>query len=340
VTVVGLGLLPPVQARMKAVGVLGQTLWPGFPRPLATDVSRRGTAIGGVAGDVYEGDVARPAVVLVPGAAPQGKDDPRAVRLARAIARAGRTVFVPALDLFDKRFTEADLERIVAATVALAERTRRDVVLLGISYGGSLALIAATDERARERIAQVATFGAYFELVGLIQAATTNVSIVAGERHGWRPGPRAQEVLYEAAVQMAPRAQRDALEQVLTGRASAAELAPEARAIYALVTNEDPERTFELAERLDPRARSLLARFSPRTAAERLDVPVVALHAVDDPVTPFAEALRLERNVDGARVLSVRLFDHVDFEGASIARAIPEVFQLWRFTSWVLSAQE
>jgi pimeloyl-ACP methyl ester carboxylesterase len=340
VTVVGLGLLPPVQARLKAIAVLGETMWPGFPRPLASEVTRRRTTIQGVAGDVYESDASKPAVVLVPGAAPRGRDDPRAVRLARAIARAGRMVFVPALDLYDKRFTEADLERIVTATVALGNSTRRDVVLLGISYGGSLALIAATHERAREHIVQIATFGAYFDLVGLIQAASTNVSIVGDERRRWRPGPRAQEVLFEAAVQIAPRAQRDALERALTGRASASELPSEARAVYELVTNEDPDRTFELAERLDPRARSVLERFSPRSVSERLDVPLVALHAVDDPVTPFAEALRLERNVDGARVLSVRLFDHVDFEGASIAKAIPEVFQLWRFTSWVLSAQE
>jgi fermentation-respiration switch protein FrsA (DUF1100 family) len=114
----------------------------------------------------------------------------------------------------------------------------------------------------------------------------------------------------------------------------------EARAVYELVTNEDPDRTFELAERLDPRARSVLTRFSPRSVSERLDVPIVALHAVDDPVTPFAEALRLERDVGEARVLSVRLFDHVDFEGASFVRAIPDLAQVWRFASLVLTAQE
>ena len=340
ITAVGLGLLPAVRARLKAVAVLAEGIWGTFPRPFAPDVVRRETTLAGILGDVYETGSQSPAILLIPGAAPRGKDDLRAVRLARAIARAGRTVFVPVLDLADRRFAESDLDRIATATIALNDSTDQDVVLLGISYGGSLALIAAADARLDGRIAQVATFGAYFDLVGVIQAVSTGASIVGDQRLEWDPHPRAGEAMFEAALHVARREQRAALEGALTGRVPRSDLSHEARPIYDLVTNEDPGKTFELADQLDPQALAVLARFSPATVADRIDVPVIALHAVDDPITPFGEALRLKRDLEGARVVSVRLFDHVDFEDASILKAIPDLFQVWRFASWVLSAQE
>ena len=333
-------LLSRARARLKAVAVLAQVMREGFPRPFAPDVARTEITLDGVVGDLYERAASDPAVLLIPGAAPRGKDDPRAVRLALAIARAHRTVFVPVLDLAEKRFTDDDLERIATATVALSERTRHKVVHVGISYGGSLSLIAASDARRSGRIAMVATFGAYFDLVGLIQAATTRVSTVGEERLSWDPHPRAREALVEVALHAVSTPQRETLHRALLGRQPASELPEEAKAVYDLVTNEDPEATFGLAARLHPEARAMLARFSPASVAERIHVPVIALHAVDDPVTPFGEARRLQHGLSGARLLSVRLFDHVDFEGASILKAVPDLYRLWRFTSWVLSAQE
>jgi pimeloyl-ACP methyl ester carboxylesterase len=76
------------------------------------------------------------------------------------------------------------------------------------------------------------------------------------------------------------------------------------------------------------------------TVADSIDAPVIALHSADDPVTPYGEAERLRRGLPHARVLRVQLFEHVDLGTSSIFEAIPELWQTWRFTSWVLAAQE
>jgi len=342
--VTALGFLPPVQARGKAVAVLVEAVGGSFPRPFAPAVSREAAALDGVTGDLYVPDRPSPALLLVLGAAPRGTDDPRAVALARSLARAGRMVFVPDLVLAQQRFDRVDLDRIARSVVALHQHpgARGPVSVLGISYGGSFALVAAADPRVEGRIAQVATFGAYFDLVGVIQAVTTGRSVVAGEAVPWEGHPLARDILERHAVELAPAASRQGLREALR-LDDPASLDPAGRAIYDLLSNRDPARTAELAERLDPEARALLDRFSPSSVAGRLTVEVVAMHSTDDPAVPYGEALRLARGVPRARLVTVRSFRHVDFRtdgaGGWLA-AGADLWDAWRFTSWVLDAQE
>lgn len=330
---------PLVQARGKALAVLAEALGAPFPRPFAPAVARAGIVLEGVRGDIYEPRAGAPGIVVLPGAAPEGKDDPRAIRLATALARAGRTVFVPTLRLSDRNFDLADIADIRTSIRALADRTGDKVVVLGISYGGSFALIAAADPATAENITTLALFGAYFDLRGLIQAASTGTSVVGDRRIAWEPDPRAREVLREAAVQLVPEAQQDALRDVLEGRGEAADLPDEAAAVHRLVTNDDPDRTYDLADELGPHGGKLIADFSPSAVADRIEVPVVALHSTDDPVTPYGEAIRLERGLEDVRLVSVSLFQHVDFEGTSLIAALPDLLGAWRFASWVIGAQ-
>jgi pimeloyl-ACP methyl ester carboxylesterase len=342
--VTGLALLPPVQAPGKAVAVLADAIGLPFPRPAAAPVSRVAAILGGVPGDLYSPGQPAPAIVLIPGAAPGGKDDARVIRVARALAKAERVVFVPTLELAERRFEEEDIDRIARSAAALAahELVRGRVILLGFSYGGSFGLVAAADPRLDGRLAQVAVFGAYYDLVGLVQAVTTGVSLVDGRRIAWNGHPLAETILRSRAVTLAPAKEQNALLAALeTG--SPKDLSPRARAIYDLLVNEDPARTFDLAARLPKPARDVLARFSPSSVADRIDVPVVAMHSTDDPAVPFGEALRLERGIPGTRLMSVEVFSHVDFSAASPAawlRAADDLWNAWRFTSWILASQE
>lgn len=343
--VTGLGLLPPVQARGKAAAVLAEAVGISFPRPFAPPVDRERATLDGVTGDLYRPDRPAPAVLLVLGAAPQGPDDPRAVRLARAIARAGRVVFVPDLILAEQRLDPEDLDRIARAVVALDADpgTTGPVVALGISYGGAFALVAAADPRVSGHLAQVAEFGAYWDLVGVIQAVTTGVSTVGGERVPWEGHPLAKAVLEQHAVDLAPEGSRQELRAALDGRADPEDLEPAARAIFDLLTNRDPARTAELAAGLAPEARELLARFSPSSVEDRIEVPVIAMHSTDDPAVPYAEALRLHRALPEARMVTVSSFRHVDFRSAGPGgwgAAASDLWDAWRFASWLLEAQE
>lgn len=336
-------LVPSARAWSKALPVLVEGVGGSFPRPLAPEVSRRDLDLEGVTGHLYSPDRKAPAILLVPGAAPRGKDDPRAVRLAMSLARAGRVVFVPDLALYGRDLVEADLDRIVRAALALdrAFSGGGSPTILGISYGGSLAMVAAADPRLRGELRQVAVFGAYYDLVGVIQAVTTGTSVVEGRSYPWTPHPLADEILDRVAVRLAPPAARDELRSALRGETPASDLPPEARGIHALLTNRDPRRTFALADRLPPEARAVLARFSPSTVADRIDTPVVAMHSTVDPAVPYGEAVRLVRGLPRTRLVTVRGFQHVDFRAPTgWLAAAGDLLDAWRFGAWVLEPQE
>jgi pimeloyl-ACP methyl ester carboxylesterase len=346
VALIAIGFLPPVQARVKAVPVLAESLGFGLPRPFASGVERTEVVLDGVTGDLYSPGKPAPGIVLIPGAAEKGKDDPRLIQAAEAIAKAERVIFVPQLELTQRRFVQEDIERIVRSTAAFAarEEVAGDVTLFGISYGGSFALIAAADERLQGRIGQIAVFGAYFDLVGVVQAVTTGVSLVGGERIPFEADPRAKEVLNEVGTRLVPRRVRPVLTAALEGRLDRSELPEGARVVYEFLTNEDPERTFDLADGLPGRAREVIEAFSPSSVANQIDAPIVAMHSTDDPVVPYGEGIRLESGLPDTRLFTVSLFRHVDLsEGelrGGIFRGVGDFFTAWRFTSAVLSAQE
>jgi pimeloyl-ACP methyl ester carboxylesterase len=345
VGVTGLGFLPPVQARGKAAAVLAEAVGLSFPRPFAPAVGRQDATLDGVTGHLYVPDRRSPAILLVLGAAPRGKDDPRAARLARSLARAGRVVFVPDLILAERRFDREDLDRIARSVVALDEHpsTRGPVVVLGISYGGSLALMASTDPRTRGRVAQMAVFGAYWDLIGVIQAMTTGVSIVGGEAVPWEGHPLSREVFEQYAIDLAPADARADLRAALAGGGDPAALPPEARALHDLLANRDPALVDDLAARLGQDARAVLERFSPSSVTDAIEVPVVAMHSTDDPAVPYGEALRLTEALPGTRLITVRSFRHVDFRTqgpGGWASALADLWDAWRFASFILDPQE
>jgi pimeloyl-ACP methyl ester carboxylesterase len=342
---VGLGFLPPVQARGKAIGALVEAIGVSFPRPLAPEIRREETEVGGVLGDLYGpivGDA--PGIVIIHGAAPKGKDDPRLVRLARSLARAGRTVFVPQLILAEEELDESDIDRIADSVIGLSERLEGEKVsLFGISYGGSFALIATAREEVAEKVEQLSMFGAYYDLVGLVQAIAGGVSLVGDEEIGWEPHPRAQEVLHEVATNLVVPASRDRLRRALDGDFPPAELPPAARRVYDFVTTDDPHATFRIAGELPKRARTKIERFSPAYHSQDITVPIIAMHSVDDPVTPYGESKRLAHHLTQTRLYTVALFQHVDFiggENGSPISAARDLITAWRFTGRLLSAQE
>jgi pimeloyl-ACP methyl ester carboxylesterase len=338
-------LLPAVQARGKAIAVLVEAVGGSFPRPLAPSVERKDVSLDGVTGHLYVPDRPSPPVLLLPGAATRGKDDPRAVRLARSLARAERLVFVPDLTLASRRFDPEDIDRIVRAIVALSEHPSGGgpVVVLGISYGGSFALVAAADPRVAGKLERVAVFGAYFDLVGVIQAVTTGASLVDGVRVPWQGHPLAGAMLQEVTISLISEHARRPLRAVLAGNAEPASLPPDARGLYDLLVNRDPAATFDLAERLPDETRDVLARFSPSSVAERIRVPVVAMHSSDDPAVPYGESLRLVRALPDVRLVTVRSFRHVDLEAAGpggVGSLLGDLWDAWTFTTWVLEPQE
>ncbi len=306
----------------------------GPRRPVGTAVTRHDLVLAPGPPDVtghlwIPPGAPAPAIVLAAGVTPRGPDDPRVVRLADALTRSGRVVFVPAMELPRQRIADADVERLVRAVLALHANpaVRGGVTLLGFSFGGSFALLAAADPRLRDRVNLVATFGAYGDLAGLIQAATTGVSTVGGHARPWSGHERAAAVL---------KARLDGTISAYLGGASPDHHA----ALRALLDNDDPDAVADLIACLPAPFPALVERLSPVRVAGHVHAPIILAHAVDDPTIPPAELARLQQAFPDARTHQVRLFTHVDFAPTlrQLRQAIADLRESWRFAATVLAA--
>jgi hypothetical protein len=341
VLLTAVAVVPTLRAAAQAPFVLAGALGSPVPRPWAPSVHRYEDEVGGVTVDRYAPASSAPPLLVVPGAAQDGRDDSRVVSLATSLAHAGRDVVVPELTLYDQELDLDDVDRVVRVADALCP-PGGGLVVLGFSYGGSLALVAAADERVAGCIDLVATFGAYADLVGVVQAAVTGTSVVDGQRHPWRAADEsiARQLLQDAATQLVPAEQRDALRRALREQDPQG-LPPGSRAVYRLVTAEDPAQVRALARRLPRRARELLQTLSPAAVADQVEAQVLAAHAVDDPAVPYAELLRLRAAFPHARTLTVESFRHVDFTVTDdVGTLLTDLLAAWGFVQGVLRPQE
>lgn len=329
-------VIPATRARIKALGVVTEIAGLPFPRPWAASVEVDEVEVApGIVGDMYGGGEDAPVVLFVPGATRKGREDPRVVDAAAALARAGRRVFVPELSLYQRVFRRSDLGRLAAAVTALAQEG--PVGIVAFSYGGSFALIAAADPALEGDIEYIATFGAYYDLTHVIQAVTTGATTLDGDLVPFETVPEARDILVDAAVRLVADAHADELEDALEAEDPSG-LTRGAADVYELLTNTNPRRSGDLVAHLPAAARSTLQAFSPANHVDDLTVPVFIMQAKKDAATPWTEAELFERAIPRTRLVMLDHFSHVDPPG--IAGWLRDGPRSWKFVSWILAAQE
>lgn len=321
----------PVGLHLSAAATVVEGLGWQVPRPFAAEVERRTVELAGVPTDLYGIAAERPAILLAPGAAPAGRADPRVEAIATALARSGRVVAVPELLVYGEDLLVADIDRIAAVGRALADE-HGQVVIAGLSFGGSLGLIAAARPELEGRVALVATFGAYADLAGVVQAVVTGVGLVDGERLVWQPDERAAAVVRDELLGMLSADQQRLLDQALEDGIDLHALPSELRSLAALLAEQDPAAIEAHLAAAPLGIRERIAAVSPARAAPMLSVPIVALHAVDDPIIPYAELRRLEATYPQTQALTLTTFDHL---GPGEASAWETAQDLWRTTRFV-----
>ncbi len=338
------GAVTLARGRGKGLAVLAESAGYAFPRPFAKRVIQTRTRLAeGVEGDLYDPGVPAPALLLIPGGAPRGAEDPAMIRLARSFAGARRAVFVPDLALSRQTFEWSDIEALRAAVLALRDSSEgpRSVGMLGLSYGGSFALIAAEDPEVAAALSFVAVFGSYVRLLNVIQGITTGATIVDGRVVPWQPAAEAQGLLAKGAVALSAPQERDGLARALESGYPDG-LAFGTRAVFDMVKNTDPKRTEALAGRLPEAFRETIERFSPDAHLNGFRVPLFIMQSTDDLATPPAEAELMHRLVPGSRLVKLEYFQHVRPGGAGtpLAGRLEDIRRSWSFVSWVLGAQE
>ena len=280
------------------------------------------------------------AIVLVPGVAAKGKDDPRLLHLARMLTRAGFDVLVP--DIPNLRALEVrpgDARHIADAVLELSEHGGggRCVGLAAVSYAVGPAVLAALDPRVRDRVAFVLGIGGYYDLSAMVTFLTTG-HYRGGDDLAWRRlavEPRAKWLFALAnAGRVQDPGDRDLLRAMARRKlaeptADIADLATglgtEGTAVHALLENTEPGRVAALiaalpaAIRADLEALDLSAR-DLRPLAGRL----ILIHGRDDRLVPADESRRLAAAVgpNRAEVYLVDALFHADLDGFGVVDAL------------------
>lgn len=117
-----------------------------------------------------------PAMVVLHGVHHGGIEEPRLVAFSRALASHGIIILTPEMaDLADYHVDPNAFKVIGASVHALAQRTgAQKVGLLGLSFAGGLALIAATDPESSEEISFVVAVGAHHNIERVLRFYVTN----------------------------------------------------------------------------------------------------------------------------------------------------------------------
>jgi dienelactone hydrolase len=329
-----LALAVPPARRMWRAGVMLSEL----ARPsLAVENISLATRVGPVRARIYRrsGQSRGPGVVVLHGVHHEGIDEHRMVPFARELAQAGLVVLTPEVgDLADYRITPAGVSIIEDAALYLGDRS--DLVsgprvgLLGFSFAGGLALVAAEDPRLAGRLAFVTSVGGHHDLARVLRFLVRNqIETPGGLVHRQAHDYGLIVLLYGSLDRFAPEADRAPLREALRAwlredrdgaRAAAARLTTgEGRALWARVESgrlQELAGAFESA--LDDR-RAELAELSPRGRLRAIGAPVYLLAGSGDTVIPPSEAEWAAAELGGAdhALLVSPLLEHVEVSHAA-----------------------
>lgn len=318
------------------------------------------TRYGDVAARFYRPQgTARRTVLLVPGIHSMGIDEPRLAALARDLAGTGVAVMTMALpDLTHYQITARSADIIEDAVLWMTARPElaRDgrVGVIGISFAGGLAMVAAGRPSIRDHVAFVVSFGGHSDLSRVLRYLCTGEEVALPGVAVHPPHDYGVAViLYAGADRMVPPDQvqplRDGVATFLLASqltlvdmsqanatfAKARQMAqslPEPSATYLKYVNDRNVSALgtalapHLALEADPAA-------SPEQASSPPTAPVFLIHGAEDTVIPPAESVLLarhlrERNVTVHLLLS-SLITHAEVDKSAAAVETWKLIGFW-----------
>ena len=335
---------------------------PPWRQPVAFDVNGR----------VHTGDLYLPAdaepvagIVLVPGAVPEGKDDPRLVAFAMTLARARFAVLAPELPGFrELRVRPTDARAVADAFAYLASRP--DLAPGGragvgaFSYSVGPAVLAALEPDIRERVRFIVAVGGYYDLFRAIRFFTTGHFEVDGKGGYLKPDEYGRLVFaYGAKAYLRAPRDRELIEAIAERkrRDRAADVADlvaglgrEGKAVYDVAVNTDPARFPALLAVLPPAMLADLDALSLHNKdLGQLEARLLLIHGRNDTLIPYPESLALAQAApEGkARVWLInRVLGHVDlslghaFSWQFVSQVLPDIWRMFRAVDALLSERD
>ena len=347
-----------LRVQAQALAILSTTL----KLPGASALSRAGkqptereTTVAGIATTVVRPSSSPPwpALVFMNGATPDGRRHPTVHRLSLALARADICVFIPDLaGVAQGELSPGTLAQSIAVSEAASrspETADERVALVGVSVGGTLALLAAATAELQTRISVVACVAPFGDLAAVMRLATTGTY-----RHGERVEHHAPPAYLRvglarslAAMLAVTPATADlcrelrALDHESNNPVELPEHAfrragTEAERVYDLLANTDASQFDSLYDALPAHVRSAVVALSPLLAAQHLQAPVEIATAPHDTYFPIAEAQALVAASSQVRLTVTSLLAHATPHLGP--RNVAELHRLYAFFARALRA--
>lgn len=323
------------------------------PAPARVPVTYR------VKGKEYTGDLYRPGeevragILLVPGAAEGGKDDPRLVAFAKTLARGRFTVLVPDLaGLKSLQVSSGDVLEVADSFAHLASlpeaAPQGRAGICAFSYAAGPALLASITPAIRDRVRFVMAVGGYYDLPLVLAFFTTGYFRDEGRWQHRTPNEYGKWVFVLSNVErlsdpkdrqlfrlMAERK----MEDPAAGTAElAAKLGPEGKSLYDFAANRDPSRVPLLIARLPEEVRREIAALNLADKdLSLLKARLILVHGLDDDIIPYTESAALARAVPRgqAELFLARGLFHVE-----VKAGILDSWRLWRAVAALLRARD
>ena len=285
---------------------------------------------------------AKHGVVLVHGVHHLGIEEPRLERFARALASAGVVVMTPAVkELSDYKVAPHSIDTIGAAVDALRKRLGTGHVgLMGMSFGGGLSLLTASDPRFADHVSFVVAVGAHDDLGRVSrffvdnEIPTVDGGIAKLHAHGYGTMvlvySRVEDFFSPADVDAAREALRLWLwEQRDDARAASERCSPEGRARLSALFGTGGIHD-EILHELDAHVAEMAA-VSPHGRLAGIKANVYLLHGAGDTVIPATETMWLAADVPHDRLrmaLVSPAIEHVELKS-------PRPYDTWQLVHFM-----
>lgn len=354
---------PFIKDHLEAIAVLDQIS--GQPVPLivggavAHSISTEEVTLyiesGAVRARMYlpENKPTAPAMIVLHGVHHLGIDEPRLEAFAAAMASCGIRVLTPELpDIKDYHVDSTSVKTIGESVQWFARKTGSPVGVMGLSFSGGLALVAAADPLYKPEFKFVFAVGAQDSMGRVAQYYRTNEDERPNGTTELLPaheyGPLVLE--YEYVEDFVPPIDIAPIRAVLRAHLYEDKKAEEAAVLK--LDDRQKKEALELMDATSPHTRTLIANanakhaaemagLSPRGRLKTMTTPVYLLHGQADNIIPSAETLWMASELPSETLQAMLVspvISHIDFEGAK-----PGLWDEWKlihFFALVMHATE
>lgn len=347
-------LWPRTRSYLQSAAILDQLNGHPVPRllrpvaamPLTTRTLTIPSSAGVVSARLYT-PVNRPdapGLVLVPGIHYLGMNEPRLMAFARSLASCGLRVLTPELpDSRDYRIGPGDVQAIGDSAQWLKRITGRPVGLMGLSFSGGLALMAAAESPYSNDVSFVFAVGAHDNLFRVATFYVTGADpLPDGNVERETPNNYGPWIIeYEHLEDFTQPSDTSAIRAVFRARLYnnpalekqlAAKLTPAQAAEYAGILAHRDTPLFVS----DKKHAAEMDAVSPHGHLAGLHVPVYLLHGRGDNLIPFAESEWLAQDLPRGTLKNLLISPLIVHVGTNKLPGWPDKWRLLHLLAQVM----